>query len=228
VSTVPVTHILIPGELKSNLREDNYSSTWLDLLRYTREIFSAQDTRRFVLGFTLCGSIMRVWEFDRLGVIGSTPFDINKDGQMFVSMILGYLWMSEEELGFDTTIVEDGKRYAHIQRNGQMERLFLEELIKRQRSVAGRATTCWRGSLGDKSDTGLVIKDSWEFEERPEEGLLLKEATEAGVENVARYYHHESLYLGISEHSLPGIRASPQDSAVPVLAEWYEPSNGVF
>ncbi|KAF2189865.1 hypothetical protein K469DRAFT_701152 [Zopfia rhizophila CBS 207.26] len=139
---------------------------------------------------------MRLWEFDRLGVIGSTPFNVNKDGQMFVSAILGYLWMSEEELGFDLTILDDGGRYTQIQRGGRKERLGLEELIKRQRSVASRATTCWRGSLGDESDGGLVIKDSWEFKERPEEGLLLKEATEAGVKNVARYYHHETVHAG--------------------------------
>ena len=42
------SHILVPGELKSNPQEDNYSSTWLDLLRYAREVFSGQDTRRFV------------------------------------------------------------------------------------------------------------------------------------------------------------------------------------
>lgn len=42
----------------------------------------------------------------------------------------------------------------------------------------------------------LVIKDSWEYEERPEEGLLLKEATEAEVENVARYYRHETVRVG--------------------------------
>ncbi|KAF2192053.1 hypothetical protein K469DRAFT_719131, partial [Zopfia rhizophila CBS 207.26] len=137
---------------------------------------------------------MRLWEFDRLGVVGSMPFDVNKDGQMLVSAILGYLWMSEEELGFDSTILDDGGRYTQIQRGGRMERLGLEELIKRERSVAGRATTCWRGSLEDEPDGGLVIKDSWEFEERPEEGLLLREATEAGVENVARYYHHETVH----------------------------------
>lgn len=115
---------------------------------------------------------------------------------MFVSVILGYLWMSEEELGFDPTIMEDNGRHTHIRRNGHTERLCLEGLMKRQRSVAGRATTCWRGSLRDKSDRGLVIKDSWEYEERPEEGLLLKEATEASVKNVARYYHHETVRTG--------------------------------
>ena len=190
------SHILIPGELKSNPQEDNHSGTWLDLVKYVREVFGAQDTRRFVLGFTLCGSIMRLWEFDRLGGVGSQPLEINRDGQMFVSAVLGYLWMNEEELGFDPTVVENCTRYIHIHQNGRTRRLCLEDLMKRQRSVAGRATTCWRGSLRDKLDGGLVIKDSWEFEERPEEGLLLKEATKAGVKNVARYYHHETVHIG--------------------------------
>ncbi len=48
---------------------------------------------------------MRIWEFDRLGVIASEQFDINKDGLQFVSMILGFLWMSKEELGFDLIIM---------------------------------------------------------------------------------------------------------------------------
>lgn len=190
------SHILIPGELKSNPLEDNYNSTWLDLVRYAREIFTAQDTRRFVLGFTLCGSVMRLWELDRLGVVGSTPFDVNKDGQLLVSVFLGYLWMSEEELGFDSTIQDDGERHILIQQCGRTERLCLDKLIKRQAAVVGRATTCWIGSLGHDRDSGVVIKDSWEFEERPEEGLLLKEATEAGVKNVAQYYHHETVRSG--------------------------------
>jgi hypothetical protein len=33
------SHILVPGELKSNPQEDSYSSTWLDLLRYARDVF---------------------------------------------------------------------------------------------------------------------------------------------------------------------------------------------
>jgi hypothetical protein len=137
---------------------------------------------------------MRIWEFDRLGVVGSTPFDINKNAHMFVSVIVGYLWMSEEELRFDPTIAEDGGRYTIIQRDGRMQRLCLEDIIKQQRSVAGRATTCWKGSVADAPDQALVVKDSWEYKERPEEGILLKQATEAGVKNVARYYYHETAH----------------------------------
>ncbi|EKG09044.1 hypothetical protein MPH_13974 [Macrophomina phaseolina MS6] len=191
------SHILVPGELKSNPAEDNYHETRLDISRYAREVFAAQDTRRFVLGFTLCGSLMRLWEFDRLGVVASESFDINADGRRFVSVILGYLWMNEEELGFDPTIIEDdGGRYMEITRDDKTERIYIEEFMKRQRSLAGRATTCWKARVGSKSGNQLVIKDSWEDERRPEEGLLLKEATDAKAKNVARYYHHETVHVG--------------------------------
>lgn len=38
------SHILVPSELKSNPREDNYSSTWLDLLRYARGVRRTRHT----------------------------------------------------------------------------------------------------------------------------------------------------------------------------------------
>ncbi|KAI9856816.1 MAG: hypothetical protein M1813_008753 [Trichoglossum hirsutum] len=200
------SQILVPGELKSNPNADKRTDTWLDLARYARHVLIAQDTRRFVLGFTLCGSIMRLWEFDRLGGIASSPFDINKEGLQFVSAVLGYLWMNEEQLGFDPTILEsDGKRYVEITRNNKTERLVIVELIKRHSSVAGRATTTWKAYRdGDESKMVLVIKDSWQYLEREEEGELLREATEKGVVNVARYYHHETVHVGGKEDDISG------------------------
>ena len=40
---------------------------------------------------------MRTWAFDRLGEVASKRFDIDKDGLSFVTTILGFLWMGEEE-----------------------------------------------------------------------------------------------------------------------------------
>ncbi|GIK06015.1 hypothetical protein Aspvir_010133 [Aspergillus viridinutans] len=193
------SHILILGELKSNPKEDCASKTWRDLGRYAREVLTTQDTRRFVLGFTLCGSIMRLWEFDRVGAIASSPFNINEDGRRFVSVMLGFLLMNDAQLGYDPTVMSnsDGKRFIDIVRNGQSERLILDSLMKRAPCVAGRATTCWKAHReGDKTNTPLVIKDSWQYPEREEEGKLLAEATEKGVVNVARYYYHETVQVG--------------------------------
>ncbi|RAH68883.1 protein kinase family protein [Aspergillus aculeatinus CBS 121060] len=188
--------ILIPGELKSNPAADIHSKAWLDLGRYAREVLAAQDTRRFVIGFTLCGPYMRIWEYDRLGGIASDKFDIHKDAFRFVSTILGFLWMSDEDLGFDPTIYNDqGRHVINIQRQNRTERLIIDRVIRRAACVAGRATTCWKAHLDCSPDQPLVVKDSWQYTERVNEGELLQEITELGVVNVARYYHHETVQV---------------------------------
>jgi hypothetical protein len=69
--------------------------------------------------------------------------------------------------------------------------------MKRAPCVAGRATTCWKAHReGDDSEAPLVIKDSWQPPEREEEGELLRETTDKGVVNVARYYYHETVRVG--------------------------------
>ncbi|RSL57392.1 hypothetical protein CEP54_008310 [Fusarium duplospermum] len=190
------SQILVPGELKSNPSADKASEAWLDIGRYAREVFAAQDTRRFVLAFTICGSFMRVWMFDRLGGIASDQFNINTDGLQFVSTILGFLWMNEEELGFDPTIMSaNQERFIEVNRNGSTERIIIDQVMQRARCIAGRATTCWKAHPEGQREMLLVIKDSWQYPERDEEGELLREATNKGVVNVARYYHHETVQI---------------------------------
>ncbi|KAJ5215349.1 uncharacterized protein N7498_001756 [Penicillium cinerascens] len=203
------SQILVPGELKSNPAADSASKAWLDLGRYAREVLAAQDTRRFVLGFTLCGSFMRIWAFDRLGGVASERFDINEDGLQFVFTILGFLWMSEEQCGFDPTIItRDGERFIEIERNGQTERLVLESLMSRAPCIAGRATTCWKAHREAEPGVPLVVKDSWQYAERDEEGELLQEATERGVVNVARHFHHVTIRIRDQDDDVQGnVRA---------------------
>ncbi|KAK0655543.1 hypothetical protein B0T16DRAFT_320017 [Cercophora newfieldiana] len=201
------SQILVPGELKSNRSADIPSEAWRDLARYAREVLIAQDTRRFVLGFTICGSLMRVWMFDRLGGVASEQFDVNDDGLRLVSTILGFLWMSEEELGFDPTIMIAGdQRFIEIERNGSTERLIIEEVMRRAPCIAGRATTCWKAHREEDPRTQLVIKDSWQYVERDEEGEFLREATSKGVVNMARYYSHQPVLVRGYNDIINGVR----------------------
>ncbi|KAI1362296.1 hypothetical protein F5Y08DRAFT_341741 [Xylaria arbuscula] len=199
------SHILVPGELKSNPNDDTASKAHLDIARYVREVFTAQPTRRFVLAFTLCGDWMRLWEFDRLGGIASEKFNINKDGQRFVSTILGFLWMDDEALGFDPTIIKsEHQQYIEIQQDTKSERLILDKVIRSAHSIVGRATICWKAYLeGDKSKP-FVIKDSWQFPERDEEGELLQQATRQEVTNVARHYYHETVRIQANNDDIQG------------------------
>ncbi|OJD24048.1 hypothetical protein ACJ73_04598, partial [Blastomyces percursus] len=201
------SQILIPGELKNDPKYDSPSRAWLDLGRYAREVLAAQDSRRFVLGFTLCGPFLRLWEFDRLGGIASESLDINTDGFQFITIILGFLLMSPEQLGFDPTIITIGdKRCIEVEKDGRKERLVIDDVIGRARCIAGRATTCWKVHREDDPQTPLVVKDSWQYPERDEEGELLREATESSVTNVARYYHHETVRINGKSDDILGIR----------------------
>ncbi|RWA14481.1 hypothetical protein EKO27_g553 [Xylaria grammica] len=199
------SHILVPGELRSSPNDDIASEAHLDIARYVKEVFTAQPTRRFVLAFTLCGSWMRLWEFDRLGGIASEGFNINEDGRRFVSIILGFVWMDDETLGFDPTIIKsERQQYIEIRKDTKTERLVLDRLIRPAHSIVGRATICWKAYLeGDKSRP-FVIKDSWQFPERSEEGKLLEEVTARGVTNVARYYYHKTVRIQAKDDDIQG------------------------
>ncbi|KAF2462644.1 uncharacterized protein BDR25DRAFT_330130 [Lindgomyces ingoldianus] len=78
-------------------------------------------------------------------------------------------------------------------------------LYKIAPSVAGRAKTCWTVHReGDNTRAPLVIKDSWEFPERYEEGELLREATKKGVVNVGRYYYHSTVRVNDRDDDVQG------------------------
>ncbi|KAF1936442.1 hypothetical protein EJ02DRAFT_506533 [Clathrospora elynae] len=174
--------------LKSNPSANKASKAWLNLGRYAREVLAAQDSRRFVLGFTLYGL-------------------------RFVSAMLGFLWMNEEQLGFDPTIITVGdKRYIEVERGNGKERIVIDKLIKRVPCVAGQATTCWKAYKEDDPNTPLVIKDSWQYPECEEEGKLLRKATKKEVRNVARYFHHETICVGGQDDD---IRANPEKPMPP-------------
>ncbi|PKY06361.1 hypothetical protein P168DRAFT_279806 [Aspergillus campestris IBT 28561] len=185
--------ILIPGELDSDSDLDGCSTTWLELGRSVREVFPAQD-RRFVLGFTLCGSIMRLWAFDRSGAISSSSFDINEEGLLFVSTMLGFLHMSEKQLGFDPTILKSDaeEKSIAITRNGQVERVVLDEIINQSPRIAGKSDKMLEGPSGRSA-------------QNPHRELL-PEVTQKGVVNVARYYHHQEVTINGQVDDIQNIR----------------------
>lgn len=186
------SQILVPGVLKRNSTSDVVTEGWLDICYYAREVITAHDGRRFVLGFTLCEHVLRVWAFDRLGGVASGEIDINTDGVRFVATILGFLWMTVEQLGFDPTIktAASGERFIEVERDGSVERLIIENVMYRTPALAGRAAKYWRVHREGQSGCPLAVKDSWEYPSLDEEGEILREVTAKGVINVARYYHH--------------------------------------
>lgn len=94
-----------------------------------------------------------------------------------------------------------GKRFVKINTDGKEERLIITKTLRAHAAcIAGRATTCWKAYReGDDSKKPLVVKDSWQYVNRPEEGELIRKAAAAGVTNISQYYHHETVLFNGKE-----------------------------
>jgi len=94
---------------------------------------------------------MELWMFDRSGPFSSSKFDIQEDANQFIRVIIGYLLMSDKELGFNTFIERrDGKQFITARGTSTKTSKTFEldaEPIAHQRAIVCRGTTCYRAKL---------------------------------------------------------------------------------
>ncbi|MCJ1237182.1 hypothetical protein MMC14_005167 [Varicellaria rhodocarpa] len=175
--------VQVIGELRAS--NSDWKTKLLQLGRYMRDIFYTQPTRRFVHGFTILGTTMELWVFDRSGPYSSGPFDIHEEPEQFIRAIAGYAMMSDEELGLDTFIERNGgDLFITITEDatGKEKRFQLErDPLVVQRAIVCRGTTCYR-----TKDLEDVAKFSWTSAKRSSEADLLRLAHQKCVKGVAR------------------------------------------
>ncbi|CAM6004313.1 unnamed protein product [Sphagnum balticum] len=187
------SNVLVVGEHKQNSDQDTSSKTLVQLAGYTRELFGSQPDRRFVPGFTICGSLIRLWIFDRSGAYNSQKFDIHHDPERFVRAIAGYVLMTDAELGLNTFIQHNGTS-KYIDAAGA--RISLEDKpIASTKAIVCRGTTCYRGTQTRPGGGGHCVKFTWPSEKRQREGDLLKLAKERGVKGIAEWFYHEQINI---------------------------------
>ena len=198
------SNVLAIGEHKQNPDEDRSTKTLVQLAGYTREVFGSQPERRFVPSFTICGSVMRLWVFDRSGPYSSEKFDIHKEPERFVKVIAGYALMTDAELGLNTFIKCDRTgKYVVVAR----ARISLEDKpIASTKAIVCRGTTCYRGRRGDSMEWGYVVKFAWPSDKRQREGRLLKLARERGVTGVAKWFHYEQIAIDGRVDTIASLR----------------------
>jgi hypothetical protein len=185
------SNVLVIGEHKQNPDEDRSTKTLLQLAGYTREVFGSQPDRRFVPGFTICGSVMRLWMFDRSGPYSSEKFNIHEEPERFIKVIAGYALMTDAELGLNTFIKRDGNGKYIVARD---VKIFLEDKpIASTKAIVCRGTTCYRGRRSDSTKWEYVVKFAWPSDKRQREGELLKMAKERGVTGIAVWFNHEQI-----------------------------------
>ncbi|KAJ7507264.1 hypothetical protein B0H11DRAFT_2319013 [Mycena galericulata] len=166
-------NIQIHGEVKSSDTLIAHKKTLAQLLNGAYLIFSSQDDRRFVVSLSFIAENVRLFIFDRAGLVTTCPFDLHEDPESFVRVMTGLMFTKDPALlGYDTSIITtpagrfidvDGVRYKIV------ETLFVSDVIR------GRGTVCWRVRY---EGNDYVIKDTWADNSRPH--------TEAEILNMAK------------------------------------------
>ncbi|KAI1126790.1 FunK1 protein kinase [Nemania abortiva] len=155
----------------------SYQDGLLRLCRSAYQVFDSQPLRLFLHGFYTRGSLIEFWVFDRSGLYCSEVFDIQKDFNQFLSIILSYQRMTDQDLGNNGFIRAD-KGGSYITLDGadmpSLGKLYLEEQpIASRGGIAGTGTTCYRTRMPDSDRWDYVLKFKWRWvRERPEDELL--------------------------------------------------------
>jgi hypothetical protein len=217
--------VLVIGEHKRNPDEDRSIATLVQLAGYAREVFGSQPDRRFVLGFTICGSLMRLWVFDRSGSYSSEKFDIHKEPERFVKVIAGYALMSDAELGLNTFIKRNGNGKYIVTRDVKIS--LEDKPIASTKAIVCRGTTCYRGRRNDSTEWEYVVKFAWPSDKRQREGKLLKLAKEKGVKGIAVWFNHEQISMDGNPDTIAYLRRDMKFGTprkLPIKASWVDRS----
>jgi hypothetical protein len=101
-------------------------------------------------GFTICGSVMRLWVFNRSGPHSSEKFDIHKEPERFIRAIASYALMTDAELGLNTFIKCDSNGRYIVARD---MRFYLgDKPIASQKAIVYKGTICYQGRRPDSTE----------------------------------------------------------------------------
>ncbi|KAG6091945.1 hypothetical protein E4U30_006127 [Claviceps sp. LM220 group G6] len=179
--------VLVVSEFKRAAKQ-SFVTLFKQLSSAVRNVFAWQPTRLFVHSFTLTGSDLEPWVFDRSGAYGGKKFNIHMEPEKFFQVLCGYLMMSDDELGLNTFTKkqDDGTLVVNMPpvdtHATELIKLQLKsEPIAHPRALVCRATTCFLAKTIGEPEYNKVVKFSWISSMRQSEAELLKKAKEHNV-----------------------------------------------
>ncbi|KDR76375.1 hypothetical protein GALMADRAFT_268015 [Galerina marginata CBS 339.88] len=201
IDLVTWLNIMVGLELKSGSSSKDVGAALVQLINGAYMVFSSQDGRRFHIGVSFCLYDVRVYVFDRAGVVGSVGINIHTNPDTFIRLMAGLMLADLSKIGYDPTIIRtpDGRRYITVD-NKMYE---ITETVFISDSIRGRGTVCWRVR---RDGVEYVIKDSWADMSRVyTEADILKRAQ--GIEGVSQIVAEEIVKVDGEDDTTARIRA---------------------
>jgi len=111
-----------------------------------QSIFADQPTRRFVHAFSLCGSIIKLWVFNRSGAYSLGPFNIHDKLDKFARAFVRYATIDNNTIGLNTFIKRENS-YCYItleNANCKETKVRLNKAIVKQNAIICCRTACYK------------------------------------------------------------------------------------
>ncbi|KAF9035601.1 hypothetical protein BJ165DRAFT_1533585 [Panaeolus papilionaceus] len=171
------------------------SATWLfDLAYYAQETFATQKTRQFVYGLVITESHLRIYRFDRCGVVEWPWLNYCKDPAILVRTLLLIGNHDLKTIGVDPTVTfnTNNQRVFVLTRNRKPVVYTQVETSLASTELCERATMCW--IVEDKSGNRFLLKQQFSDVKRLTEGTFLKGVDTPGIMKI----HFEQRYEKVS------------------------------
>jgi hypothetical protein len=211
--------VLVVMELKNS--DQKNKSLWLQVGSAVRNVFASQPRSLFVHAFTLTGTEMEIWIFDRSGPYNCPTFDIHKEPEKFIQVMCGYLIMSNDELGLDTFTKEKRNRTSvafPVEAHGKKRKRELEmglNPIAHQLTIVSRGTSCYLAKPIVATEFDRAVEFSWTSDMRRTDANLLNKANERDVKGIARVVGYQEEITSISKLRDGLIFSTPHKFRVP-------------
>jgi serine/threonine protein kinase len=162
-----------------------YQDGLLRLCRSAQQVFASQPLRLFLHGFYIRGSLIELWVFDRSGLYCSDVFSVQKDFVQFLSVILSYQRMTDQDLG-NINVIRTDNSGSYITLDDALGplsgKLYLEsQPIAFREALVGTGTTCYRAKMPGSDRWNYVLKFKWRWARERSEDELLKLARKKHV-----------------------------------------------
>ena len=154
---------VVPIEVKTDAGRAAHDILAINRLgTHVREVFTAQENRRFVPSLILTECTVEFLLWDRAGVVVSERLDYHTDALLFCHMLRCLVTWDDHQLGFDPNVFYRNEQ-LHILTREPAE-YVVEETLVRSYTIRSRGSTCWRVRKLDAEDAPgapYLIQDSW-------------------------------------------------------------------
>ncbi|KAJ2519090.1 hypothetical protein H4217_002915 [Coemansia sp. RSA 1939] len=160
------------------------TQAFAQLIIYSRNLYANQHNRRFVWGFTVCGSHVRACVLTSDNIFASAIMDVNKHKgrKVFVSLLVKMSYCAEDQMGYDPTIrLDDRGNIDEIDVYDEDADRMVPYKCVAMTAIAtrcfGRHTRCFlckkaasaqpdANSSSSSDDDYIVIKSAWAYSTR--------------------------------------------------------------